>query len=78
MLSSMSAWLAIMLLIVLSLLPDVLLVALRRPRGRNTRQSAFLFLPPCRAAGPATPSFLWDVHYLHAVPDRQWSQLLLE
>uniref|UniRef100_A0A8D0CDW3 Phospholipid-transporting ATPase n=1 Tax=Scleropages formosus TaxID=113540 RepID=A0A8D0CDW3_SCLFO len=38
MLSSMSAWLAIMLLIVLSLLPDVLLVALRRPRGRNTRQ----------------------------------------
>uniref|UniRef100_A0A3B3SPQ5 Phospholipid-transporting ATPase n=1 Tax=Paramormyrops kingsleyae TaxID=1676925 RepID=A0A3B3SPQ5_9TELE len=38
MLSSVSAWLAIVLLILLSLLPEVLLLVLRRPRGPRVRQ----------------------------------------
>ncbi|KAG7484284.1 hypothetical protein MATL_G00047960 [Megalops atlanticus] len=38
MLSSVSAWLVIVMLIVLSLLPDVLLVVLRPPRGPHPRQ----------------------------------------
>ncbi|XP_036379332.1 phospholipid-transporting ATPase 11C-like [Megalops cyprinoides] len=38
MLSSVSAWLVIVMLIVLSLLPDVLLVVLRTPRGPHPRQ----------------------------------------
>ncbi|XP_018598718.1 phospholipid-transporting ATPase IG-like isoform X1 [Scleropages formosus] len=65
MLSSMSAWLAIMLLIVLSLLPDVLLVALRRPRGRNTRQ----VLPRSPLCFPSIPHQVFQippVSHLHA------------
>ncbi|XP_062332899.1 phospholipid-transporting ATPase IG [Osmerus eperlanus] len=38
MLSSVSAWLVIILLILLSLLPDILLVVLRKPRGPHSRQ----------------------------------------
>ncbi|KAM4621195.1 phospholipid-transporting ATPase 11C isoform 5-T5 [Polymixia lowei] len=38
MLSSVSAWLVIILLILLSLLPDILLVVLRKPRGPHARQ----------------------------------------
>uniref|UniRef100_A0AAY5EQ01 Phospholipid-transporting ATPase n=1 Tax=Electrophorus electricus TaxID=8005 RepID=A0AAY5EQ01_ELEEL len=38
MLSSVSAWLVIILLIVLSLLPDILLGVLRKPRGPHTQQ----------------------------------------
>ncbi|XP_023184113.1 phospholipid-transporting ATPase IG isoform X3 [Xiphophorus maculatus] len=38
MLSSVSAWLVIILLILLSLLPEILLVVLRKPRGPHARQ----------------------------------------
>ncbi|KAM4733121.1 phospholipid-transporting ATPase IG isoform 1-T2 [Anableps anableps] len=38
MLSSVSAWLIIILLILLSLLPEILLVVLRKPRGPHARQ----------------------------------------
>ncbi|XP_068181058.1 phospholipid-transporting ATPase IG isoform X1 [Antennarius striatus] len=38
MLSSVSAWLVIILLILLSLLPEILLVVFRKPRGPHTRQ----------------------------------------
>ncbi|KAL6117436.1 atp11c [Pungitius sinensis] len=38
MLSSVSAWLVIILLILLSLLPEILLVVFRKPRGPNSRQ----------------------------------------
>ncbi|CAL8356351.1 unnamed protein product [Merluccius merluccius] len=38
MLSSVSAWLVIILLILLSLLPDILLVVLRKPCGPHSRQ----------------------------------------
>ncbi|XP_061089727.1 phospholipid-transporting ATPase IG isoform X1 [Conger conger] len=38
MLSSVSAWLVIILLVLLSLLPDILLCVLRRPRGPHPRQ----------------------------------------
>uniref|UniRef100_A0AAR2LJ21 Phospholipid-transporting ATPase n=1 Tax=Pygocentrus nattereri TaxID=42514 RepID=A0AAR2LJ21_PYGNA len=38
MLSSVSAWLVIILLILLSLLPDILLVVLRKPRGPHARK----------------------------------------
>ncbi|KAL6480216.1 hypothetical protein MHYP_G00112490 [Metynnis hypsauchen] len=38
MLSSVSAWLVIIVLILLSLLPDILLVVLRKPRGPHTRK----------------------------------------
>ncbi|XP_051513935.1 phospholipid-transporting ATPase IG-like isoform X2 [Myxocyprinus asiaticus] len=37
-LSSVSAWLVIILLILLSLLPEILLVVLRKPRGPHSRQ----------------------------------------
>ncbi|XP_023184115.1 phospholipid-transporting ATPase IG isoform X5 [Xiphophorus maculatus] len=40
MLSSVSAWLVIILLILLSLLPEILLVVLRKPRGPHARQLA--------------------------------------
>ncbi|XP_032411222.1 phospholipid-transporting ATPase 11C isoform X6 [Xiphophorus hellerii] len=40
MLSSVSAWLVIILLILLSLLPEILLVVLRKPRGPHARQIA--------------------------------------
>ncbi|XP_036424985.1 phospholipid-transporting ATPase 11C isoform X4 [Colossoma macropomum] len=40
MLSSVSAWLVIILLILLSLLPDILLVVLRKPRGPHARKIA--------------------------------------
>ncbi|KAG9351364.1 hypothetical protein JZ751_022612, partial [Albula glossodonta] len=40
MLSSVSTWLVIILLIVLSLLPDILLVTLRKPRSPHPRQIA--------------------------------------
>ncbi|KAM4733127.1 phospholipid-transporting ATPase IG isoform 5-T7 [Anableps anableps] len=40
MLSSVSAWLIIILLILLSLLPEILLVVLRKPRGPHARQIA--------------------------------------
>ncbi|KAM4733126.1 phospholipid-transporting ATPase IG isoform 4-T6 [Anableps anableps] len=40
MLSSVSAWLIIILLILLSLLPEILLVVLRKPRGPHARQLA--------------------------------------
>ncbi|XP_076877282.1 phospholipid-transporting ATPase 11C isoform X2 [Brachyhypopomus gauderio] len=39
MLSSVSAWLVIILLILLSLLPDILLGVLRKPRGLHARQT---------------------------------------
>ncbi|KAK7141388.1 hypothetical protein R3I93_015519 [Phoxinus phoxinus] len=38
MLSSVSAWLVIIILILLSLLPELLLVVLRKPRGPHSRQ----------------------------------------
>ncbi|XP_067243081.1 phospholipid-transporting ATPase IG isoform X7 [Chanodichthys erythropterus] len=38
MLSSVSAWLVIIILILLSLLPEILLVVLRKPRGPHSRQ----------------------------------------
>lgn len=38
MLSSVSAWLVIIILIILSLLPEILLVVLRKPRGPYSRQ----------------------------------------
>uniref|UniRef100_A0A672ZNE2 Phospholipid-transporting ATPase n=1 Tax=Sphaeramia orbicularis TaxID=375764 RepID=A0A672ZNE2_9TELE len=38
MLSSVSAWLVIILLILLSLLPEILLVVFRKPRGPHSRQ----------------------------------------
>lgn len=38
MLSSVSAWLVIILLILLSLLPEILIVVFRRPRGPHARQ----------------------------------------
>ncbi|KAK2891178.1 hypothetical protein Q8A67_013821 [Cirrhinus molitorella] len=38
MLSSVSAWLVIIILILLSLLPEILLVVLRKPRGLHSRQ----------------------------------------
>ncbi|XP_031645940.1 phospholipid-transporting ATPase IG isoform X2 [Oncorhynchus kisutch] len=38
MLSSVSAWLIIILLILLSLLPEILLLVLRKPRGPHSRQ----------------------------------------
>ncbi|XP_042594386.1 phospholipid-transporting ATPase IG-like isoform X2 [Cyprinus carpio] len=38
MLSSVSAWLVIIILIILSLLPEILLVVLRKPRGPHSRQ----------------------------------------
>ncbi|XP_062856545.1 phospholipid-transporting ATPase 11C [Trichomycterus rosablanca] len=38
MLSSVSAWLVIILLILLSLLPDILLAVLRKPKGSHVRQ----------------------------------------
>lgn len=38
MLSSVSAWLLIILLILLSLLPEILLVVFRKPRGPHARQ----------------------------------------
>lgn len=38
MLSSVSAWLVIILLILLSLLPEILLVVFRKPRGPHARQ----------------------------------------
>uniref|UniRef100_A0A673LK12 Phospholipid-transporting ATPase n=1 Tax=Sinocyclocheilus rhinocerous TaxID=307959 RepID=A0A673LK12_9TELE len=44
MLSSVSAWLVIIILILLSLLPEILLVVLRKPRGPHSRQ-VYLFLP---------------------------------
>ncbi|XP_048032981.1 phospholipid-transporting ATPase 11C isoform X4 [Megalobrama amblycephala] len=40
MLSSVSAWLVIIILILLSLLPEILLVVLRKPRGPHSRQMA--------------------------------------
>uniref|UniRef100_A0A8C1LUX2 Phospholipid-transporting ATPase n=1 Tax=Cyprinus carpio TaxID=7962 RepID=A0A8C1LUX2_CYPCA len=40
MLSSVSAWLVIIILIILSLLPEILLVVLRKPRGPHSRQMA--------------------------------------
>uniref|UniRef100_A0A3Q3EY65 Phospholipid-transporting ATPase n=1 Tax=Labrus bergylta TaxID=56723 RepID=A0A3Q3EY65_9LABR len=40
MLSSVSAWLVIILLILVSLLPEILLVVFRKPRGPNARQIA--------------------------------------
>uniref|UniRef100_A0A3B5A0I9 Phospholipid-transporting ATPase n=1 Tax=Stegastes partitus TaxID=144197 RepID=A0A3B5A0I9_9TELE len=40
MLSSVSAWLVIILLILLSLLPEILLVVFRKPRGPHARQIA--------------------------------------
>uniref|UniRef100_A0A8C1FMQ2 Phospholipid-transporting ATPase n=1 Tax=Cyprinus carpio carpio TaxID=630221 RepID=A0A8C1FMQ2_CYPCA len=44
MLSSVSAWLVIIILIILSLLPEILLVVLRKPRGPHSRQ-VYLSLP---------------------------------
>uniref|UniRef100_A0A672PFL3 Phospholipid-transporting ATPase n=1 Tax=Sinocyclocheilus grahami TaxID=75366 RepID=A0A672PFL3_SINGR len=41
MLSSVSAWLVIIILILLSLLPEILLVVLRKPRGPHSRQVYF-------------------------------------
>jgi len=41
MLSSVSAWLVIIILILLSLLPELLLVVLRKPRGPHSRQVYF-------------------------------------
>lgn len=38
MLSSVSAWLVIIILILLSLLPEILLVVLRKPRGHHSQQ----------------------------------------
>ncbi len=38
MLSSVSAWLVIILLILVSLLPEILLVVFRKPRGPHARQ----------------------------------------
>ncbi|KAK7922481.1 hypothetical protein WMY93_009383 [Mugilogobius chulae] len=43
MLSSVSAWLVIILLILLSLLPEILLVVFRKPRGPHSRQSLPVF-----------------------------------
>lgn len=43
-LSSVSAWLVIIILILLSLLPEILLVVLRKPRGPHSRQ-VYLSLP---------------------------------
>ncbi|XP_052470579.1 phospholipid-transporting ATPase 11C isoform X1 [Carassius gibelio] len=40
MLSSVSAWLVIIILILLSLLPEILLVVLRKPRGHHSQQVA--------------------------------------
>ncbi|KAJ8351245.1 hypothetical protein SKAU_G00227210 [Synaphobranchus kaupii] len=48
MLSSVSAWLVIILLILLSLLPDIVLTVLRRPRGPLSRQKK----PAVRRAPP--------------------------
>uniref|UniRef100_A0A8B9LJQ8 Phospholipid-transporting ATPase n=1 Tax=Astyanax mexicanus TaxID=7994 RepID=A0A8B9LJQ8_ASTMX len=44
MLSSVSAWLVIILLILLSLLPDILLMVFRKPRGPHARQHSFNIL----------------------------------
>ncbi|CAB1325381.1 unnamed protein product, partial [Coregonus sp. 'balchen'] len=44
MLSSVSAWLVIILLILLSLLPEILLLVLRKPRGPHSRQKKLVVL----------------------------------
>ncbi|XP_035289811.1 phospholipid-transporting ATPase 11C-like isoform X1 [Anguilla anguilla] len=66
MLSSLSAWLVIVLLTVLSLLPDVLLVILRPPRNPHPRQTGPR-LPPSGTSTvfmlsqtPSTHSFSWS------------------
>uniref|UniRef100_A0A3B5QMU6 Phospholipid-transporting ATPase n=1 Tax=Xiphophorus maculatus TaxID=8083 RepID=A0A3B5QMU6_XIPMA len=51
MLSSVSAWLVIILLILLSLLPEILLVVLRKPRGPHARQVTL----NCIAGDPQSP-----------------------
>uniref|UniRef100_A0A3B3VRA5 Phospholipid-transporting ATPase n=1 Tax=Poecilia latipinna TaxID=48699 RepID=A0A3B3VRA5_9TELE len=51
MLSSVSAWLVIILLIILSLLPEILLVVLRKPRGPHARQVTL----NCTAGDPQSP-----------------------
>uniref|UniRef100_A0A672J2S1 Phospholipid-transporting ATPase n=1 Tax=Salarias fasciatus TaxID=181472 RepID=A0A672J2S1_SALFA len=53
MLSSVTAWLVIILLIVLSLLPEILLVVFRKPRGPHARQ-----------VGPRLYSHSFSVHSL--------------
>uniref|UniRef100_A0A8C1T3F8 Phospholipid-transporting ATPase n=1 Tax=Cyprinus carpio TaxID=7962 RepID=A0A8C1T3F8_CYPCA len=45
MLSSVSAWLVIIILIILSLLPEILLVVLRKPRGPHSRQHKYFNHP---------------------------------
>uniref|UniRef100_A0A3B4V827 Phospholipid-transporting ATPase n=1 Tax=Seriola dumerili TaxID=41447 RepID=A0A3B4V827_SERDU len=56
MLSSVSAWLVIILLILLSLLPEILLVVFRKPRGPHARQvelrQAHTHLSPRSSARP--------------------------
>uniref|UniRef100_A0A8C9VDG9 Phospholipid-transporting ATPase n=1 Tax=Scleropages formosus TaxID=113540 RepID=A0A8C9VDG9_SCLFO len=58
MLSSVSAWLVIILLILLSLLPDILWAVLRKPRGPHAQQvDAFLLLErPLSSCCPRPPA----------------------
>uniref|UniRef100_A0A8C6KH19 Phospholipid-transporting ATPase n=1 Tax=Nothobranchius furzeri TaxID=105023 RepID=A0A8C6KH19_NOTFU len=51
MLSSVSAWLVIILLILLSLLPEILLVVLRNPRGPYTRKVSLFVVESLRSLG---------------------------
>lgn len=65
MLSSVSAWLVIILLILLSLLPEILIVVFRRPRGPHARQVETKTKPEHTNIGSRSPclgdaiSHLW-------------------
>lgn len=55
MLSSVSAWLVIILLILLSLLPEILLVVFRKPRGPHARQVRLVKNTQTHTLGPFPP-----------------------
>uniref|UniRef100_A0A8D0AMA4 Phospholipid-transporting ATPase n=1 Tax=Sander lucioperca TaxID=283035 RepID=A0A8D0AMA4_SANLU len=58
MLSSVSAWLVIILLILLSLLPEILLVVFRKPRGPHARQLQIFAM---HGAFGCVPHFLFKI-----------------
>uniref|UniRef100_A0A8C3AS71 Phospholipid-transporting ATPase n=1 Tax=Cyclopterus lumpus TaxID=8103 RepID=A0A8C3AS71_CYCLU len=68
MLSSVSAWLVIILLILLSLLPEILLVVFHKPRGPRQVELRHIHTFPLYFTHSFSPRFIYLFHFLTVLP----------